>query len=47
MNFHFPLMPRIFMALAKADRTPIVEILARTPPIPARLPVGHLPALPR
>ena len=35
MNFHFPLMPRIYMALAKADRTPILEILARTPPIPA------------
>ncbi len=35
MNFHFPLMPRIFMALARADRTPILEILARTPPIPA------------
>jgi maltose alpha-D-glucosyltransferase/alpha-amylase len=35
MNFHFPLMPRIFMALAKADRTPIEQILARTPPIPA------------
>jgi len=34
MNFHFPLMPRVFMALARADRTPIVEILARTPPIP-------------
>jgi maltose alpha-D-glucosyltransferase/alpha-amylase len=27
-------MPRVFMALARADRTPIVEILARTPPIP-------------
>jgi maltose alpha-D-glucosyltransferase/alpha-amylase len=35
MNFHFPLMPRIFMALARADRTPIEEILARTPPLPA------------
>ena len=35
MNFHFPLMPRIFMALAQADRAPILEILARTPPIPA------------
>lgn len=35
MNFHFPLMPRIFMALAEADRTPIEQILARTPPIPA------------
>jgi len=34
MAFHFPLMPRIFMALAKADRQPIVDILARTPPIP-------------
>ncbi len=34
MNFHFPLMPRIFMALAHADRTPILNILARTPPIP-------------
>lgn len=35
MNFHFPLMPRIYLALALADRTPILEILARTPPIPA------------
>jgi maltose alpha-D-glucosyltransferase/alpha-amylase len=35
MNFHFPLMPRIFMALARADRTPIEQILARTPPLPA------------
>ena len=35
MNFHFPLMPRIFMALAKADRSPIEEILARTPELPA------------
>ncbi len=35
MNFHFPLMPRIYMALARADRTPIEQILARTPPIPA------------
>ncbi len=34
MNFHFPLMPRIYLALARADRGPIVEILARTPPIP-------------
>ncbi|MBN1246552.1 MAG: maltose alpha-D-glucosyltransferase [Anaerolineae bacterium] len=34
MNFHFPLMPRIFMAFAKADRTPIEWILARTPPLP-------------
>ena len=34
MNFHFPLMPRIYMALARADRAPILEILERTPPIP-------------
>jgi len=34
MNFHFPLMPRLFMALARADRTPLVQILARTPPLP-------------
>jgi maltose alpha-D-glucosyltransferase/alpha-amylase len=34
MNFHFPVMPRIFMALARQDRTAIDEILARTPPLP-------------
>ena len=34
MNFHFPLMPRLFMALAKGDRAPIEEILARTPELP-------------
>ena len=34
MNFHFPLMPRLFMALAKEDRTRIDEILARTPDLP-------------
>jgi maltose alpha-D-glucosyltransferase/alpha-amylase len=34
LNFHFPLMPRLFMALAKADRTPMVEILKRTPQLP-------------
>ncbi|MBX6311674.1 MAG: maltose alpha-D-glucosyltransferase [Isosphaeraceae bacterium] len=34
MAFHFPLMPRLFMALRKEDRTPIIEILARTPAIP-------------
>lgn len=34
MNFHFPLMPRVYMALARADRRPVLEILARTPPIP-------------
>ncbi len=34
MAFHFPLMPRIFMALRQEDRQPIVEIMRRTPPIP-------------
>jgi maltose alpha-D-glucosyltransferase/alpha-amylase len=34
MAFHFPLMPRMYMAMARADRTPIVEIMARTPDIP-------------
>jgi maltose alpha-D-glucosyltransferase/alpha-amylase len=34
MGFHFPIMPRIYMALRMADRTPVVEILDRTPPIP-------------
>src|SRR6267142_2655339 len=34
MAFHFPLMPRIYMALRKEVRTPIVEIMAQTPDIP-------------
>jgi maltose alpha-D-glucosyltransferase/alpha-amylase len=34
MNFHFPLMPRLFMALRQEHRQAIVEILSRTPPIP-------------
>jgi len=34
MAFHFPLMPRMFMALKLEDRKPIVEILHRTPGIP-------------
>ncbi len=45
MNFHFPLMPRIYMALARADRTPIFEILRRTLPLPLG-PVGDLSAQP-
>jgi len=35
MNFHFPLMPRIFMALQLEDRFPIIDILKQTPAIPA------------
>jgi maltose alpha-D-glucosyltransferase / alpha-amylase len=34
MAYHFPLMPRIFMALHLEDRQPIVEIMERTPSIP-------------
>ncbi|HEX5915610.1 MAG TPA: alpha-glucosidase C-terminal domain-containing protein, partial [Rubrobacter sp.] len=36
MAFHFPLMPRIYMALAQEDRHPIVEIMHQTPEIPER-----------
>lgn len=35
MNFHFPLMPRMFMALQMEDRFPITDILRQTPAIPA------------
>ncbi len=31
MNFHFPLMPRMFMAIHQEDRFPIVDIFAQTP----------------
>jgi maltose alpha-D-glucosyltransferase/alpha-amylase len=34
MAFHFPLMPRLFMAVRRESRYPISEILAQTPPIP-------------
>ena len=34
MAFHFPLMPRMFMAVQLEDRKPIVEILEQTPQIP-------------
>jgi maltose alpha-D-glucosyltransferase / alpha-amylase len=34
MTFHFPLMPRMFMAIRQEDRHPIVEILRQTPDIP-------------
>jgi maltose alpha-D-glucosyltransferase / alpha-amylase len=34
MGFHFPVMPRLYMALAKEDRSDIVNILEATPPIP-------------
>jgi maltose alpha-D-glucosyltransferase/alpha-amylase len=34
MNFHFPLMPRLFMSLRMEDRYPIIDILEQTPAIP-------------
>jgi maltose alpha-D-glucosyltransferase/alpha-amylase len=34
MAFHFPLMPRLFMAIRMEDRYPVTEILELTPPIP-------------
>ena len=34
MAFHFPLMPRMYMALRKEDHTPIVDIMRQTPEIP-------------
>ena len=34
MAFHFPLMPRMYMALAREDRYPITDIMRQTPDIP-------------
>jgi maltose alpha-D-glucosyltransferase/alpha-amylase len=34
MAFHFPLMPRMFMAIRQEDRFPIVDVLGQTPSIP-------------
>ena len=34
MAFHFPLMPRMFMAIAEEDRYPIMDIMRQTPEIP-------------
>jgi maltose alpha-D-glucosyltransferase/alpha-amylase len=35
MAFHFPLMPRMYMAIAREDRFPITDILRQTPDIPS------------
>ena len=35
MAYHFPLMPRMYMAVAQEDRHPIVEIMDQTPDIPS------------
>ena len=34
MSFHFPIMPRMFMALRLEDRKPLIDIIERTPAIP-------------
>ncbi len=34
MAYHFPLMPRMYMAVAQEERHPITEIMAQTPEIP-------------
>ena len=44
MNFHFPLMPRLFMAMHTEDRFPIVDILRANTADSRELPVGHLSA---
>ncbi|MDX3907901.1 MAG: maltose alpha-D-glucosyltransferase [Pigmentiphaga sp.] len=35
MSFHFPLMPRMYMAIAREDRFPITDIMHQTPDIPS------------
>ncbi|MFN7115729.1 MAG: maltose alpha-D-glucosyltransferase [Saprospiraceae bacterium] len=34
VNYHFPLMPRLYMALQAEDRYPVIDIFEQTPPIP-------------
>ncbi len=34
MNYHFPIMPRMFMAIKMEDRYPIIDIIEQTPEIP-------------
>ena len=34
MAFHFPVMPRLYMAVRMEDRFPVIDILEQTPPIP-------------
>jgi maltose alpha-D-glucosyltransferase / alpha-amylase len=35
MAFHFPLMPRLYMAVRREERLPIIDIFTHTPPIPS------------
>jgi maltose alpha-D-glucosyltransferase/alpha-amylase len=34
MNYHFPIMPRMFMSIKMEDRYPIIDIIEQTPEIP-------------
>jgi maltose alpha-D-glucosyltransferase/alpha-amylase len=34
MNYHFPIMPRLFMSLKMEDRYPVIDIIDQTPAIP-------------
>ncbi len=34
MNFHFPLMPRLYMSMSMEDRFPLIDIIEQTPKIP-------------
>ncbi len=47
MCFHFPLMPRLYLAVQQESRAPIVDILEQTPDLPPKAPVGPVPAQPR
>src|SRR5205814_6962243 len=42
MNFHFPIMPRMFMSIDMYDRFPTVDIIAQTPSLPANCQCGCL-----
>ena len=44
MAYHFPIMPRLFMALRQEDRRPIVELREDTPEITRELSMGHVSA---
>ena len=47
MACHFPLMPRLYMAIAQEDHDAINDILQQTPAIPAGCQWGAVPAQPR
>ena len=47
MAFHFPLMPRMYMAIAREDRFPISDIMRQTPPYSGDVPMGGVLAQPR